>query len=626
MNKRQSIRRPLIERHKSKVRAKRTASARNVLYDLPLRATRSGALFHAHPYPTKISPESIALIIACHTSPGDTVFDGFGGSCTTAVASLLCSRPTDEMRSEAARLGLAPKWGPRNAVVYELSGLGSFIGQTLCSRTDPSAFERAAKELLSEVEHTHGWLYATQDPSGKPGRARYFIWSDHLECPRCHKQTTLWQTCVSLNPARISKDYCCPACQWTGALDTVPRLFDEYYDDILKKSVRHRVRTLVRVDGETKTIHWSREPDHEDVNLVQRIQDEAIPQTFPITPMMGKGGTAWGDLWRAGYHEGITHVHHFYTRRNLIAMASVWKLISQAPQSVRDALMLWASSYNNSHSTLMTRVVAKKDHKDLVLTSAQPGVLYISGLPVEKNIFSGLRRKIKTITEAFRILRDKNGTVQVVQGSGTNTGLPDQSVDYVFMDPPFGGNIPYSEVNFISEAWLRRLTYAKDEAIVSTAQKKELSDYENLLRCVFKETRRILKTDGQANVVFHSTQADVWTALVNAYTSAGFAAGESTILDKRQGSFKQVTTKNFAQGDPLLLLRPIETAPSATTVNLNNVMGLLIEESSRLKNPDEMSPKRLYSRFVSYYLRQHQAPPINANEFYEQLASMKGIL
>lgn len=56
-----------------------TTSALKRLYETPLDATRSGALYHAHSYPTKISPESIALMIACHTKPGDLVFDGFGG-------------------------------------------------------------------------------------------------------------------------------------------------------------------------------------------------------------------------------------------------------------------------------------------------------------------------------------------------------------------------------------------------------------------------------------------------------------------------------------------------------------------------------------------------------------------
>src|SRR5690242_14756681 len=81
------------------------------LYREPLKASRNGPLFSAFPYPTKISPETIAMFIASHTKPGDVVFDGFAGSGTTGIAVLLCAAPTETMREEAKNLGLAVQWG-----------------------------------------------------------------------------------------------------------------------------------------------------------------------------------------------------------------------------------------------------------------------------------------------------------------------------------------------------------------------------------------------------------------------------------------------------------------------------------------------------------------------------------
>src|SRR5437764_15178402 len=94
--------------------------ALGALYGESLPANRSGALYAAFPYPTKISPEAIALFIAAHTKPGDSVFDGFAGSGTTGLAALLCENPSPAMREEAKRLGLKVTWGARNAVLYEL--------------------------------------------------------------------------------------------------------------------------------------------------------------------------------------------------------------------------------------------------------------------------------------------------------------------------------------------------------------------------------------------------------------------------------------------------------------------------------------------------------------------------
>jgi len=55
--------------------------------------------------------------------------------------------------------------------------------------------------------------------------------------------------------------------------------------------------------------------------------------------------------------------------------------------------------------------------------------------------------------------------------------LPSNSIDYAFIDPPFGANIMYSELNALWEGWLGALTDAKAEAIESKAQSKSLNDY-----------------------------------------------------------------------------------------------------------------------------------------------------
>mgnify|MGYP006934681472 CR=1 FL=1 len=52
----------------------------DILYSSPFPSTRTGALFNAFSYPTKISPEAEAIFIACHSNIGDTIFDPFGGS------------------------------------------------------------------------------------------------------------------------------------------------------------------------------------------------------------------------------------------------------------------------------------------------------------------------------------------------------------------------------------------------------------------------------------------------------------------------------------------------------------------------------------------------------------------
>lgn len=582
----------------------------DVLYTRALPADRTGPLYGAFPYPTKISPETIALFIAAHTKPGDTIFDGFAGSGTTGLAALLCENPSKELRDKAKRLRLKVRWGARNAVLYELGALGAFAGRMLTNPPDPKAFRKAADDILKTAQREEGWMYSARDAQGNTGVIRYVIWSDLLRCPSCDQDTSLWDACVSRNPAKIAAHFVCPSCSHQAPMDGVKRLTETVRDDVVGKRRKLRARHAIWLYGTTGKKKWSRLVTSEDLKLLERVAKAPVPTTVPAVEI------PWGDLYRRGYHQGMTHLHHFYTRRNLIVFARLWERTEQYPNDIRDALRFWLLSYNASHATIMTRIVAKTNQKDLVVTSAQPGVLYVSGLPVEKNLISGLSRKLSTITKAFYVIRGRKGRIEVHQRSSCSVGLPDQSIDYVFTDPPFGGNIPYAEINFINEAWLNRYTDRTEEVIVSNDQEKALPEYQKLLTAALSELRRILKRRGKATLVFHSASAEVWNALQTAYQDAGFGVECAGVLGKTQGSFKQVTTVGAVRGDPVLLLGKQAQKTEVTDANVWRVAEILRREAAFAADPMEQSAQRLYSRLVSHYLANQQQVPLDADSFY----------
>jgi predicted RNA methylase len=390
----------------------------------------------------------------------------------------------------------------------------------------------------------------------------------------------------------------------------VQRVTAQQSDPVLGGKRKLRQREPVWVYGTSGGKNWSRAATRQDVLTAKRALKEPVPGSVPNVAI------PWGDLYRSGYHTGITHLHHFYTMRNLVVFGRLWDRTFAYEGALGDALRFWLLSYNASHATIMTRVVAKAGQDDLVVTSGQPGVLYVSGLPVEKNLFSGLRRKMKTIADAFAITHGLKGKVQVVQASSADLDLPTSSIDYVFTDPPFGGNIPYAEVNFINEAWLGHYTDRKGEAIVSPAQGKCLADYQQLLAASLGEARRVLKDEGQATLVFHSATAGVWNALQSAYSEAGFSVKHAGILDKTQGSFKQVTTSGAVKGDPVLLLEKAGPAPRNEALDVWTIADQLLQISTSASDPKEQTPERLYSRLIAYYLTRNQIVPLDADAFY----------
>ncbi|HEX7095582.1 MAG TPA: DNA methyltransferase, partial [Acidimicrobiales bacterium] len=365
------------------------------LYSTPMPSRRLGALYNAFSYPTKIDPEAIAIFIAAHTAPGDTVLDVFAGSGTTGIAAQLCERPTRAMEQRASELGLPVKWGPRHAVLYELSVVGALLARTMCNPPDPEAFKVAARRVIAAATDECGWMYAAEDPDGTIGTLRHTIWTDVLACSACGHEITYWDLAVRRDPLTLQKQAECPACHMSLSTSEVPRVTEIHPDPLTCTDTVQRRRVLAHVYGRTGRTTWHRPPKPRDLELIERILDQPIPACVPSSPVR------WGDLYRSGYHQGIERIHHFYTRRNLIVLGTLWAAIETEPADLRDALRLLVLSYNATHSTLMTRVVVKSGMKDFVLTGAQSGVLYVSSLPVEKNVIDGVRRKIDTFRSAF---------------------------------------------------------------------------------------------------------------------------------------------------------------------------------------------------------------------------------
>ncbi len=589
----------------------------DILYSNPFPSTRNGALFNAFSYPTKISPEAIAIFIACHTKPGDTVLDPFGGSGTTGIATMLCDKPTTEMLSYVAKNGLNPQWGPRNAVIYELSPIGAMAGAVMCSGKS-SSFELAAKKLLALAKEKFGDVYKCKGPKGETGELRYAIWSDLLICPSCNKTIPYGSIAVSLNPVTFHDEAKCPFCSETIDIPSAERAVERFRDKVTNSMAIRKRRIPLWIYGTSGKSKWHRSANIDDVKSLRMFHGYGLVDNPVVHPMK------WGVLFRNGYHKGVTHLHHFYTERNFYVFSHLWSLVDNFPKDVQPWLRVWLLSYNMSHSTLMTRVVAKKNSPDFVITGSQPGVLYISGLPVEKNIITGLERKIQTFVEAFRLIEGSRSSVIFRNASSTNLIEGNASIDYVFTDPPFGDYIPYSELNQINEAWLGVLTCPEDEVVVNESQNKAVDDYRSLMTKVFNGLQRVMKENASCTLVFHSAKSDIWRAIISAYRDNGFVVGRTSILDKKQASFKQTNSNITVKGDPLILL---ENRHSHETCILSvkddkEIAQRILNDFSHVPSGKEKS-EWMFSRYITSCIEAGVKITLDAQFFFDEKGKQK---
>lgn len=140
--------------------------------------------------------------------------------------------------------------------------------------------------------------------------------------------------------------------------------------------------------------------------------------------------------------------------------------------------------------------------------------------------------------------------------STTSILLPENSLDYVFVDPPFGSNINYSELSFIWEAWLGVKTNIKKEAIENEVQGKNASIYRDLMASAFREVYAALKPGRWMTVEFSNTKAYIWNCIQSALADAGFIVSNVSALDKGQGTFKSQTTPTAVKQDLVISINP----------------------------------------------------------------------
>lgn len=565
---------------------------------------RSGDTYDAHSYHTKVPPLAIARLIAAHAPYGGTVADAYCGSGTTGIAAALAEATTSSSY---------------DVVLGDLSPYATFIARALNSPPPGDVFEREANRLLAAVHREVSEYWTTDHVDGRQGQVVYTIWSEVLICPACGTPLRYWDVAVDHERGSIRRELKCH-CGESFRKPEARRQLQTYFDPVLQHEIQRPAREPVLVSYEVDGRRYRKVPNQADTERLAALEGARTPAACPRTRMLNREGP-WGDLYRAGYHEGITHVHQFYTRRNLLTVGHLWD--AAANSAVPEHLCFLVSSYNLAHSTLMSRVVFKRGSSMPVLTGYQTGTLYISSLPVEKNPLLGIgRSKLGTVSRAFKLTRGRRGSVRVMTSSAAEWGEIPEQFDYVFVDPPFGANIPYAEANFIAEAWLGQFTDQASEAAMSNAQEKSAEDYRAALADGFEAIGSRLCTDGLMTVMFHSADSEPWSALTGALADAGFQTDGVQLLDKRQASFKQVRSNTAVEGDVLIHVRPrfravalcVDVDPVGPAVDPAK---WIADEMAALSEAPTVSDERaLFSRYAARCVESGDDVGISAEEFY----------
>lgn len=579
---------------------------------------KNNPIYMAHSYHTKVPHPAIMRYILHYTQPGDIVLDGFCGTGMTGVASNMCGNKAEvDALDEKGAL-----FGTRHCICSDLSPMASLISASYNLPFNPQWFKKKAMSILEQVEKEWGWMYETE-VNGKTAKVNFTVWSDDFSCPSCGGELNYWDAAVDLENEIIRDDFECPHCGTHVTKKDLNRLWVTKYDELLKDAVPQIHKTPILVNYTLNGKRGENAPTEKDIDLIERTEEYDISNLLLAKLPDGEKTTA------IEHANNVKYLHQLYTKRAYIYLSRVKELAEGEP-----LLLPWITSIIMIASRLYR---FRLNRKNGIMT----GTLYLPSFFCECNPYFLLKGKINGFVDSAYHNRG-NSTISVMSATKMSE-IAANSIDYIFVDPPFGANIMYSELSSIWENWLKVKTDNKEEAIINKTQSKSLFEYQQLMNASFSEFYRVLKPNKWITIEFSNTSASVWNSIQNALQGVGFVIVNVASIDKQQGSFNAVTSTTAVKQD--LVITCYKPSDDLTDKFLQtggakeNVWDFLdehllhlpvhIEKGNATTSVVERSPKILFDRLISYYVQKGFAIPMDAQEFqkglYERYAERDGM-
>ena len=597
---------------------------------------KNDPIYNAHSYHTKVPHKAIVRYMLHYTEPGNIVFDGFCGTGMAGVAAQFCG---DRKTVESLGYRVLPDGtildkddkpfsglGARRAILNDLSPAATFIAHNYNTPVDVEAFQREATRILKEVEEECGWMYETAHTDSKTrGRINYTVWSDVFVCPECVKEVVFWEAAVDKEEGKVNSDFPCSHCGIMLNKRNIDRAWETKFDKAINQTVRQVKQAPVLINYSVGGKRFEKDPDELDLALIEKIENSNTSYWFPIDRMPE------GDESRRNDRIGITHVHHFYTKRNLLVLSFLRRFLRTSKME-RQLLCLVGDLL--PRASKMHKIAVSRLNTNLSKTAGVlAGTLYVPSNQIEYSVASMIGFRIKAVA-SYQAKRDRSTRQIVFTCSAETSRMKSCSIDYIFTDPPFGGNLMYSELNFLWEAWLKVFTDNGTEAIENKMQGKGLIEYQLLMTGCFKEYYRVLKPGHWMTVEFHNSKNSVWNAIQEALQRAGFVIADIRTLDKKQGSFKQVTSSNAVKQDLIIsTYKPNSGLEERFKLEAGSEAGVwdfihthlkqlpvFVDKNGQAEVIAERQSFLLFDRMVAFHIQRGVTVPLSASEFYDGLS------
>ncbi|MFC4660779.1 DNA methyltransferase [Oceanobacillus aidingensis] len=595
---------------------------------------KNDPLYKIPSYFTKVPPKAIIRYIIHYTNPGDIILDAFSGSGMTGLAANLCGDLnylnsmgyTIDNENNVVQDGeIVSKLGERKAILADLSPAATFTSSIVSQKLKTEVNDVNKLQIAEFINEKIAPLYVTKI-NDEEVEFDYTVWSYWGECNNCSHSFRLFDYIIDWDKQEMKNVYKCPNCGAIIESDKQQKAFNIEFDPVLQKTINQAKSSLALISYKkgNKTIRIEPKPfDFDKLININYKEVTLIPEELPYMHLSHERNNLI-KYW------GFSHVNHFYSNRNYYAFDQLVKYCFKN----NDRLGLFALiSILENNGTKRNRFYVDKRRSKGSPVGPLSNTLYVPNMFVETNVAK------KTIQRLDQVVKQKNswgkGVSIVTNQSATNLAqVPQDSVDFIFTDPPFGGNINYSEQNYLSEWWLKVKTNNKNEVITNKAQYKNVKEYQTLMAGVFKEYYRVLKPNHWIVVEFHNSSNLIWNAIQQSLETAGFIVANVSILDKKHDTMHQ-GHKSAAVNKDLVIAayKSNDRLRDRLKENRSDTENVWIFVENHLSNFPVIKIKNnqvepilerknfmLFDRMVAFYVQKGLPIPMSAADFYRGLS------
>lgn len=214
--------------------------------------------------------------------------------------------------------------------------------------------------------------------------------------------------------------------------------------------------------------------------------------------------------------------------------------------------------------------------------------------PLERTIkdFSGAIINQRTNLDKTDSILEKTNGEKIFQADATNLKeIENESVDFIYTDPPYSNKIAYLDLSTLWNAWLDfgvDLELKEKECIEKGSLEKTRDEYIVLMKKSLNEMYRVLKFNRWLAFVFQHQDPQLWQILVDAAENAGFEYVVSIRQDNGQTSFiKRQHKQRILAGQLILYFRKVRNPKALIKEKVGDTLGLVLNNIEALIARDD---------------------------------------